>query len=156
MKACKDLCPVLKIQRCCFMCDRQKTCNQVCGEDSNNLCELLIDIPDGNCEQKAEVLLQKLEAVMNQKAELEIKEKELKEALKSLMEEYKETSLKNNSHMKVTYIKASIGVEFDKDLFKKTDPATYAKFCVKETSKKAYIKCELLKKGGKKDEKAEA
>lgn len=156
MKACKDLCPVLKVQRCCFLCDKQKTCKEVCAEESNDLCELLVDIPDGSCEQQAEPLLQRLETVLNQKAELEKKEKELKEALKSLMEQYKETGLKNNSHMKVTYIGASSGTTFDTDLFKKTDPATYAKFCVKPTSRSAYIKCELLKKGDEKNEKAEA
>lgn len=155
MKACKDLCPVLKIQRCCFMCEKHDTCNEVCAEDSNDLCELLVDVPDGDCERQAEVLLQKLEAVLNQKNELKEQEDSLKEALQSLMEQYHETSLKKNTHMKVTYIKASETTEFDKDLFKKTDPATYAKFCVKPKKTKAYIKCELLKKGGEKNEKAE-
>lgn len=150
MKACKDLCPVLKIQRCCFLCDKRETCNEACAEDSNDLCELLVDIPDGNCEQQAEPLLQKLETVMLQKKDLEETEKALKEALKALMEEHKETGLKNNSHMKVSYVAGSSTTVFDTDLFKKTDPATYSKFCVKPKETRAYIKCELLKKGGEK------
>ena len=48
MQGCKDICPVLKIQKCCFLCDRISTCDQRCSEESNSLCELLIDIPDGN------------------------------------------------------------------------------------------------------------
>ena len=147
MKACKDLCPVHQIQRCCFLCDEWGACKEVCNEESNNLCELLIDIPDGNCEQLAEPLLAKLEQVLKQKKELEEKEKDLKASLQKLMEEYSETGLKNNSHIKVTYIKASTRVGFDTDLFKKSDPATYAKYCVKETTNKAYIKCELMKGG---------
>ncbi len=150
MKACKDLCPVHQIQRCCFLCDEQKTCKEVCSEDSNDLCELLVDIPDGDCEQLAEKILEKLETVMVQKKGLEDKEKELKESLKKLMEDHKTTSLNNNKHMKVTYIKASSSMGFDTDLFKKTDPATYAKFCVKPKETKAYIKCELLKKWSEK------
>ena len=81
---------------------------------------------------------------------MEETEKALKEALKALMEEHKETGLKNNSHMKVSYVAGSSTTVFDTDLFKKTDPATYSKFCVKPKETKAYIKCELLKKGGEK------
>lgn len=150
MKACKDMCPVLKIQRCCFLCEKQETCPEACAEENNDLCDLLVDIPDGGCEQQAEWILRKLESVLNHKAELEAQEKELKEALKGLMEQYGEKSLSKNSHMKVTYIGASEGVDFDRDLFKKTEPALYAKYCVKEKKTKAYIKCELLKKGGEK------
>ena len=151
MKACKDVCPVLKVQRCCFLCDKRNECDQVCNQDTHEGCELLVDLPEEmTCEQEAEPILEKLEQVLNQKKELEDKEKELKEALKTLMESRKETGLKNNTHMKVTYIGASESVEFDKDLFRKSDPATYAKFCVKPKSTKAYIKCELLKEGKKK------
>lgn len=151
MQACKDICPVLKVQRCCFLCDKRNECDQVCNQDTHEGCELLVDLPEEmTCEQEAEPILEKLEQVLNQKKELEEKEKELKEALKTLMESRKETGLKNNTHMKVTYIGASESVEFDKDLFRKSDPATYAKFCVKPKSTKAYIKCELLKEGKKK------
>lgn len=152
MQGCKDICPVLKIQKCCFLCDRISTCDQRCSEESNSLCELLIDIPDGNCEQLAEPILQKLELILKQKAELEAKEKELKEALKALMEEHKESGLKSNKHMKVTYIAASSSVVFDTDLFRKTEPTVYAKYCVKPKETKAYIKCELLRKVENKDE----
>ena len=151
MKVCKDVCPVLKVQRCCFLCDKRNECDEVCNQDTHEGCELLVDLPEEmTCEQEAEPILEKLEQVMNQKKELEDKEKELKEALKKLMESRHETGLKNNSHMKVTYISASSTTVFDTDLFKKTDPATYAKFCVKPKETKAYIKCELLKKGGEK------
>lgn len=151
MQACKDICPVLKVQHCCFLCDKRNECDQVCNQDTHEGCELLVDLPEEmTCEQEAEPILEKLEQVLNQKKELEEKEKELKEALKTLMESRKETGLKNNTHMKVTYIGASESVEFDKDLFRKSDPATYAKFCVKPKSTKAYIKCELLKEGKKK------
>ena len=47
MKACKDLCPVLKIQRCCFLCDKRETCNEACAEDSNDLCERWLIFPMG-------------------------------------------------------------------------------------------------------------
>jgi predicted nuclease with TOPRIM domain len=151
MKACKDLCPVLKVQRCCFLCDRHNECDQVCNQDTNEGCELLIDLPEElTCEQEAEPILEKLEQVMVEKKELEEKEKELKEALKTLMESRNETGLKTNSHMKVTYISASSTTVFDTDLFKKTDPATYSKFCTKPKETKSYIKCELLKEGKKK------
>ena len=151
MKACKDLCPVHHLQRCCFLCNERKTCKDVCGEDTNDLCELLVDIPDDlTCEQEAEPILEKLEQVLIKKNELKEQEDSLKASLKALMEKRNETGLKTNKHMKVTYISASESVEFDKDLFKKTDPATYAKFCVKPKTTKAYIKCELLKEGEKK------
>ena len=151
MKACKDLCPVLKVQRCCFLCDRHNECDQVCNQDTHEGCELLIDLPEElTCEQEAEPILEKLEQVMVEKKELEEKEKELKEALKTLMESRNETGLKTNSHMKVTYISASSTTVFDTDLFKKTDPATYSKFCTKSKETKSYIKCELLKEGKKK------
>ena len=147
MQGCKDLCPKYKIQRCCFMCDEQKTCDEACMEESNSLCEMLIDIPDGNCEQLAEPILKKLEVIMKQKAELENQEKELKESLKALMEQHNETSLKNNQHFKVTYIKASSTMTFNTDLFKKTMPDVYSKYCNKPKETKAYIKCEAVKKG---------
>lgn len=157
MKACKDLCPVYHVQRCCFFCD-EKECHECCAEEKAEDCKLLVDIPDEiTCEQEAEPILEKLERVLIQKNELKEQEDDLKAALKALMEKRNETGLKTNKHMKVTYISASSGVEFDKDLFKKTDPATYAKFCVKPKETKAYIKCELLKKGVKRnEEKAEA
>ncbi len=147
MKVCRDLCPVHKIQRCCFLCDEQETCSEVCPEGSNSLCELLIDAPDGSCETLAEPILKKLEVVLKQKAELENQEKELKESLKTLMEQHNETSLKNNQHFKVTYIKGSSTMVFNTDLFKKSCPDVYSKYCNKPKETKAYIKCEAVKKG---------
>lgn len=149
MKACRDLCPVYQVQRCCFLCPEHDDCKEICPEPDNNLCELLVDVPDNmTCEQMAEPLLTKLEQVIQQKNALEEREKKLKEALKVLMEEHKESGLKSNKHMKVTYISASSTVVFDTDLFKKTEPAVYAKYCTKPKETKAYIKCELLKKVG--------
>ena len=96
MKACKDLCPVHQIQRCCFLCDEQKTSKEVCSEDSNDLCELLVDIPDGDCEQLAEKILEKLETVMVQKKGLEDKEKELKEKEEKEKKENEEKERSND------------------------------------------------------------
>lgn len=150
MQVCKQLCPVLKIQRCCFLCPEKKTCKDeyVCPEESNSLCEELIEVPDKDIEILAKPILQKLSTIEKQLDELETTEKELKESLKKLMEDNGVTSLHNNPYFKVTYIAGSSSMTFNTDLFKKTDPGTYAKFCTKPKVTKAYIKCEAPKKKG--------
>lgn len=149
MKACRDLCPILKVQRCCFMCPDRQDCDEVCCEDSNDLCELLVDIPDDSAEVLAEPIMRELKDILQRKAQLEILEKSLKEKLKAHMESTQSTSFKSNSLMKVSYIAANETMTFNSDLFKKSEPALYAHYCNKPKKTSAYIKCELLDKKGK-------
>lgn len=141
-KVCSMLCPVLHVQRCCFMCDKSSECKEICPETSNSLCEHLVDAPE-NTEQEAEPILKELHLIMKQKAELEAKEKELKDIIKRMMEESGDKAFKNNQYMNVTYVAATTSVTFDKDLFKKQYPDLYGKFNSKESQKSAYIKCEM-------------
>lgn len=146
MKACKELCPVHHISRCCFLCDEQKTCQESCQEESNNLCELLVDMPD-DAEELAKPILERLASVTSQIEALEEKEKGLKESLKALMEQFGVKALDKNPYFKVTYIAATTSTSFDSNLFKKSYPELYGKF-TKTSDKKAYIKCEAPKKKG--------
>ncbi len=145
MKVCKQLCPVHKVQRCCFLCNEREGCKEVCPEDGNSLCELLIDVPDGDAEALAEPIMQRLTAVLKQKAALEEEEKKLKEALKAHMEQYNSQSFKGNKYMKVTYIAGTETTVFNTDLFKKSCPDIYAQYTNKPKKTSAYIKCELVK-----------
>ncbi len=145
MKVCEQLCPIHKVQRCCFLCDEREECKEVCPEDGNSLCELLIDVPDGNAEALAEPIMQRLTAILKQKAALEEEEKKLKESLKAHMEQYDSKSFKDNKYMKVTYIAGTETMVFNTDLFKKSCPDVYAKYTNKPKIISPYIKCELVK-----------
>ncbi len=147
MKVCKDLCPVHHVKRCCFHCDELDTCEEVCPEGSDSLCEMLEEIPDDDPEALALPLFRRLNAILMQKATLEAEEKKLKESLKAHMEQYEAKSFKNNKFMKVTYIPASETMVFNTDLFKKSCPDIYTQYSNKPKKTSAYIKCELLKKG---------
>lgn len=149
MQTCKDVCPVYHIHRCCFHCDKRNECGDVCAEESNDLCELLVEMEDSP-EKVAEPILKELVQIQKQKANLEEKEKDLKERLKGIMEDAGITGFKNNPYMKVTYIKASSSLTFDTTLFKKSCPEVYSKYCTKPKETKAYIKCEAPdnQKGG--------
>lgn len=151
MKACKDLCPVYKVKRCCFLCPELNSCSETCPEESNELCKALIEIPDSECESMAEGILKELNSVLKQKTILEGKEKDLKEKLKVMMEQTNTKSMNKNPYFKVTYIAASSSLSFDSDLFKKSYPDLYTKFKTKPKETKAYIKCEALKKDGEKE-----
>ena len=150
MQTCKDVCPVYHIHRCCFHCDKRNECGDVCAEESNDLCELLVEMEDSP-EKVAEPILKELVQIQKQKANLEEKEKDLKEKLKVMMEQTNTKSMNKNPWFKVTYIAASSSLSFDGDLFKKTYPELYAKFKTKPKETKAYIKCEALKKDGEKE-----
>ena len=154
MKACRDLCPVYNIQRCCFLCD-EKECAECCSQEGYENCECLVEIPDEDCEKLAEDILKELSEVTVQKDELEAREKDLKERLKALMEQTNTKKMDKNPFFKVTYIAASSTVTFDSALFKKSCPDLYKKYSVKPKETKAYIKCEAVKKGGEKSEEAE-
>lgn len=147
MQVCKELCPVYKIQRCCFLCPEKEKCEQVCPEESNSLCEDLVDVPD-DVEALAKPILQKLSVVKKQIDELETIEKALTESLKKMMEDGGVTSLNKNPFFKVTYIAAKSSMTFDTDLFKKSCPDVYSKYCTKPKETKAYIKCEKPKQKG--------
>ena len=154
MKACRDLCPVYNIQRCCFLCD-EKECAECCSQEGYENCECLVEIPDEDCEKLAADILKELSEVTVQKDELEAREKDLKERLKALMEQTNTKKMDKNPFFKVTYIAASSTVTFDSALFKKSCPDLYKKYSTKPKETKAYIKCEAIKKGGEKSEEAE-
>lgn len=154
MKACKDLCPVYNIQRCCFLCD-EKECYECCSQESNENCDCLVEIPDDDCEKLAENILKELSEVTVEKEKLETREKDLKERLKALMEQTNTKKLDNNPFFKVTYIAATSTVTFDSTLFKKSCPDLYKKYSTKPKETKSYIKCEAVKKGGEQSEEAE-
>lgn len=147
MQVCKELCPVYHIQRCCFLCP-EKECPECCSEDSNSLCEDLIEVSDNELDRLAEPILKRLKAIKEQKDKLEAEEKDLKNSLKTWMEQVNTKALNDNPYFKVTYIAASSSMTFNTDLFKKAMPDVYSKYCNKPKEVKAYIKCEEPKKKG--------
>ena len=118
MQTCKDVCPVYHIHRCCFHCDKRNECGDVCAEESNDLCELLVEMEDSP-EKVAEPILKELVQIQKQKANLEEKEKDLKERLKGMMEDAGITGFKKNPYMKVTQRENSGTYQFS---FYQSDP----------------------------------
>lgn len=144
MKQCKSGCPITHEHICCFYCPDREECKERCQEEDNSYCEDLVEVNETGLtvDQEKQIATMKLIAtVVNQKKQLEEREKTLKEKLKESMEKYGIKSF-DNDMLKVTYIAATTQNKFDSAKFKKEHPDICKQY-EKSVSVSSYIKVEV-------------
>lgn len=146
---CDQVCDKLNTNICCVYCDNVE-CDSRCirpenckhFEKENEAEETAL----AEFQNKQLVVLEAIKATIEQKNELEAREKELKEKLQLAMEENGILNFQSDV-LNITYVKPTQSERIDSATLKKKYP-DIAKECTKTSNVKAYIKITL--KGGNK------
>lgn len=149
MNLCRENCPVDNSKTCCFFCPQVKTCPQRCKSkiEEHEVCENAEEVRIDSDTQMTRLVNQYMDtfkavAEMERvKADIEAKEKAMKETLKAAMEKYGVKAL-DAGFMKIDYINPTVTHGIDSAKLKKKYPAIAAE-CSKESPKAGYIKITL-------------
>ena len=126
---------------CCYACENQETCGNVCGKanDYKN-CEDLEVTDIVSLEEKVPKVIESITNLMIQKKQLEKQEELVRKALQDAMERYNVKSFENEA-IKVTYIAPTQRVSVDTTKLKKEHPEI-AEAYQKVSQVKASVKIE--------------
>jgi predicted phage-related endonuclease len=142
MIRCKNDCVRDEYDGCCSECPRADECDDKCNETPQECGDAIFT---GEAlevfQDKAAAVIQKIGALMKQKAQIEALEKETREQLKQAMETHGVKKF-DNDILKITYVEASSRTSVDSAKLKNQAPEIYAKFS-KTSAVKAFVKLEL-------------
>ena len=144
MIKCKNTCPLGKFDGCCQECfERLHGCDEMCGENPQKCGEAVFtgEALEVFKNEHAAVITQICEITKQAKALDELKDK-MREELKNAMEKAGINKFENEL-IKITYYAASSATSVDTTKIKKDYP-DIAAACQKTTSKKAYVKIDLV------------
>lgn len=130
MKLCKQAAQTDCGQKiCCFECDQKATCELACQFASNEGCENLYEEETAMqaFNDKAMTIMKNIAALDKQKKALEEQDKEVRDALKKVMDEYGIKSFENDI-LKVTFVAETTRTSIDSTKLKKDHPDIVAKY----------------------------
>lgn len=139
-------CPIDNSRTCCFYCSKQETCPDCCPNsvETCGSAEEFEENPDTQMVLLINQYMDTFKAVAEMervKADIEAKEKAMKETLKAAMEKYGAKAL-DAGFLKIAYVDPTITHSIDSAKLKKKYPAIAAE-CSKESPKAGYIKITL-------------
>lgn len=133
---------------CCYYCEDFGECTHACCnfDDKEELerdgCEDQFDeetaLQEFNKDSNAIAIMQQISAISKQKKELEDKEKEIRVALETAMNQYGVKSFENNI-LKVVYVAPTTKTTIDSKALKKEKPDVYEKYA-KTSNVKASVR----------------
>lgn len=143
MNFCFEGCPIDNSRTCCFYCSKQDSCPEACKAEPEH-CGVAEEVEENHDTQMVLLMNQYMDtfkAVADMervKADIEAKEKAMKETLKAAMEKYGVKAL-DVGFMKIAYVEPTVTHGIDSTKLKKKYPAIAAE-CSKESPKAGYIK----------------
>jgi len=130
MKLCKQAAQTDCGQNiCCFECDKKETCELACQFVSNEGCENLYeeDTAMQAFNTSAMTIMKNIAELDKQKKALEEKDKEVRDALKQVMDQYGIKSFENDI-LKVTFVAETTRTSIDSAKLKKDHPDIAEKY----------------------------
>lgn len=144
MFTCTVNCPKGKILQCCWFCQEQSTCEDVCTQEPKS-CGISVPYTDENrmdiFQKGSADIVSALATIVLTRKQLEEKENQLKADLQAAMERFNVVKFENEL-IKAVYVAPTIATSIDSAKVKKEYPEIYAK-CTKTSSRKAYVKLEV-------------
>lgn len=131
---------------CCFECEEQKTCENICTYVKDKIitdpktCENAV-LEGGEMvafEEKTLTVIQAIADIASKKKELEDQDKKMREQLEVAMEQYNIKSFENDL-VKITYTEPTTRASVDSAKLKKNYPDIYLE-CYKVTNVKGSVR----------------
>lgn len=142
MVRCKNDCPEGKYNGCCSECPHGADCESKCANTPQDCADAIFEGTEVELFQnQSAAVIQKIGLLVEQKAEIEEAEKEMRKQLQQVMEKYGIKKF-DNDLIKITYIEPTTRSSIDSVKLKAQMPEIAAKF-TKTSNVKAFVKIEL-------------
>lgn len=124
MWKCTETCPVDQSPTCCHECAKKDECDTVCPDGPEDCLKsewISDELAVTQFQQEQTAVMRKVAALTEQKKQLELQEKDMKDQLKAAMEKYGIKSFKTD-FISIVYVEETIAVTLDSKAVQKKYP----------------------------------